>query len=66
MWGRRDPSAFFACVIAAIGTNGAIHGAADIRFSTAVMDFAGRIPANPAGHHMYVTALRIYSLQKKP
>lgn len=49
--------------IAAITTNGAIKGAADVRFSTAVMDYAGKIPANPAGHHMYVRALRIYSLQ---
>lgn len=55
-----------ACIslpVAAITTDGAIKGAADIRFSTAVMDYAGKIPANPTGHHMYVRALRIYSLQ---
>ena len=48
--------------IAAIITNGAITKAADIRFSTAVMEYAGKIPDNPAGHHMYVRSLRVYPL----
>jgi beta-glucanase (GH16 family) len=33
--------------IAAIETNGAIRAAADIRFSTAVTEFGGKIPSNP-------------------
>ncbi len=48
--------------VAAIQTNGAITKAADIRFSTAVMEYAGKIPDNPAGHHMYVKSLRVYPL----
>ncbi len=48
--------------IAAISTKDAIKDAADIRFSTALMDYAGKIPANPAGHHMYVKSLRVYPL----
>jgi hypothetical protein len=48
--------------VAAITTNGAITKPADIRFSTAVMEYAGNIPDNPAGHHMYVKSLRVYPL----
>ena len=48
--------------VAAITTNGAITKAADIRFSTAVMEYAGKIPDNPAGHHMFVKSLRVYPL----
>ncbi len=47
--------------VAAISTTGAITEAADIRFSTAVMEYAGRIPENPAGHDMYVRSLRVYT-----
>ncbi len=51
--------------IAAITTRGAIHGAADIRFSTAVTDYGGKIPANPTGHHMYVRGLRVIPWQSQ-
>jgi hypothetical protein len=50
--------------IAAIETDGVIQGAADIRFSTAVTEFGGKIPANPAGHDMYVRGLRVFSYEK--
>lgn len=49
--------------VAAIHTNSAIHGKTDIRFSTALMDYAGKIPDHPEGHHMYVKSLRVYPLQ---
>jgi hypothetical protein len=40
------------------------QGAADIRFSTAVTEFGGKIPSNPAGHHMHVRSLRVFSHEK--
>jgi hypothetical protein len=33
--------------VAAITTNGSVTGAPDIRFSTAVAEFGGKIPTNP-------------------
>jgi beta-glucanase (GH16 family) len=45
-------------------TNRAIKGAADIRFSTAVMEYAGKIPVHPENHDMTVNSLRIYELPK--
>ncbi|GGF18547.1 hypothetical protein GCM10011611_25530 [Aliidongia dinghuensis] len=48
--------------VAAIRTSGAIKAAADIRFSTALMDYAGKIPADPVGHHMSVKSLRVYPI----
>ncbi|MDR3615078.1 MAG: glycoside hydrolase family 16 protein [Candidatus Obscuribacterales bacterium] len=48
--------------IAAIDTNGSIQGAADIRFSTAVTDFAGKIPEHPENHCMRVQSMRVFSL----
>ncbi|MEW6436883.1 MAG: glycoside hydrolase family 16 protein [Pseudomonadota bacterium] len=51
--------------IAAIATHGSIKGAADIRFSTAVTEFGGKIPSNPAGHHMYVKSLRVLRFEPK-
>jgi beta-glucanase (GH16 family) len=45
-----------------IVTNGAIKGGADIRFSTAVMDYAGKIPVHPENHDMTVDALRVFGL----
>ena len=49
--------------VAAIRTNGSIKGRTDIRFSTALMDYAGRIPADPAGHGMAVRSLRVYAIR---
>ena len=49
--------------VAAIRTNNSIHAATDIRFSTALMDYAGKIPEHPEGHHMYVKSLRVLPLQ---
>lgn len=48
--------------VAAIRTNGSITGRTDIRFSTALMDYAGKIPADPAGHDMAVRRLRVYAI----
>jgi beta-glucanase (GH16 family) len=48
--------------VAAITTHGAITKPVDIRFSTALAAFAGKIPDNPAGHHMFVRPLRGYPL----
>jgi hypothetical protein len=48
--------------IAAISTRGAINKPVDIRFSTALADFAGKVPANPVGHSMFVRSLRVYAL----
>jgi hypothetical protein len=48
--------------VAAISINDSIKAAADIRFSTALTDYAGKIPSNPVGHHMYVRSLRVYPL----
>jgi hypothetical protein len=49
--------------VAAIHTNNSIHGKTDIRFSTALMAYAGKIPEHPEGHHMYVKSLRVLPLQ---
>lgn len=49
--------------VAAIHTNNSIHGKTDIRLSTALMDYAGKIPDHPEHHHMYVQSLRVISLQ---
>jgi beta-glucanase (GH16 family) len=47
--------------IAAITGVSGIDQAADIRFATALASFAGKIPDNPAGHHMAVRALRVFA-----
>jgi hypothetical protein len=49
--------------VAAIRTSQSIHGATDIRFSTALMDYAGKIPEHPEGHPMYVKSLRVLPLK---
>jgi len=49
--------------VAAIRTKNSIHGKTDIRFSTALMDYAGTVPEHPEHHHMYVQSLRVISLQ---
>jgi beta-glucanase (GH16 family) len=49
--------------IAAITTNNSINGAADIRFSSALTDYAGKIADDPVGHHMFVKSLRVYPLR---
>jgi beta-glucanase (GH16 family) len=46
-----------------IATNGSIHGAAQVRFSTAIAEFAGKIPEHPENHAMRVKSLRIYAIQ---
>ncbi len=48
--------------VAAIHTDDAIHDAADIRLSTALMDYAGTIPSDPVGHDMYVKSVRVIPL----
>jgi hypothetical protein len=39
-----------------------IRRSVDIRFSTALAPFAGKIPDNPVGHFMVVKSLRVYPL----
>ncbi len=46
-----------------IVTNGAIKSGGDIRFSTAVMPYAGKIPVHPENHDMTVNRLHIYNLK---
>ena len=46
--------------IAALVTKGAVTGPASIRFSTALADWAGGVPAHPEGHGAVVKSLRIY------
>jgi hypothetical protein len=48
--------------VAAIATANALRGTADNRFSTAVMDYAGAIPAHPEGHNMVVRSLRFIAM----
>jgi hypothetical protein len=38
--------------------------AATIRFSTAVTEYARKIPTNPAEHHLYVNSLRVFALSE--
>jgi hypothetical protein len=45
-----------------IVTKGAIKGTADIRFSTAVMEYAGKIPVHPENHDMTVKRLIVCPL----
>ena len=47
--------------VAAIMTGGAVKGTADIRFSTAIGNFGGKAPDNPAGRQMIVTSLTVRS-----
>jgi hypothetical protein len=47
--------------VAAMTIKGA-SGTADVRLSTALGDFGGKIPANPVGHEMDVRSLRIFNL----
>jgi hypothetical protein len=49
--------------VASIRTNNSMHGKTDIRFSTALMEYAGKIPEHPEGHHMYVKSLRVVPMQ---
>jgi len=48
--------------VAAIVTNGAVDGSAQVRFSTALATFAGPVPANPVGHDMVVKSFKFVAL----
>jgi beta-glucanase (GH16 family) len=48
--------------IAAIATHGSVHGQMNIRFSTALMTYAGPIPADPAGKEMIVRSVKYLPL----
>jgi len=48
--------------ITAILTHGSIQGPAQIRFSTAVMDYAGKIPVHAENHDMEVNSLVVREL----
>ena len=47
--------------LAAVVTNNAVNGPADVMFSSALI--YADIPAHPEGHDMTVKSLRVYSLQ---
>jgi len=48
--------------IAAIRTGGAIKGPLTLRYSTALAEWAGKVPAHPEGHDMMVRSLRVIPL----
>jgi beta-glucanase (GH16 family) len=48
--------------INAIVTNGQIHGGAQVRFSTAVTEYAGKITEHPENHSMEVKSLRVFAM----
>ncbi len=52
--------------VAAAVTGGAVKGAATIRLSSALADWAGGVPSRPEGHDMMVNSLRVFSLQDAP
>ena len=45
--------------IAAISTNGMIKGPITLRYSTALANWAGKVPEHPEGHDMVVRSLRV-------
>lgn len=45
--------------VAAISTRGMIKGPLTIRYSTALADWAGKVPDHPEGHAMHVRSFRI-------
>jgi beta-glucanase (GH16 family) len=47
--------------VGVIMTSGVIGGTANIRFSSALGDSFGKIPADPVGHDMVVPSLRVYA-----
>jgi len=48
--------------INAIITKGQIHGAAQVRFSTGLMQYAGKVPEHPENHAMEVKSLRVFAI----
>jgi beta-glucanase (GH16 family) len=48
--------------VGVIMTGDVIGGAADIRLSTALGDWAGKVATNPAGHDMVVQSVRVFAL----
>ncbi len=48
--------------VAALTTKGSVSGPATVRISTAVADFAGKVPDHPEGHGAVVKSLRIFGL----
>jgi beta-glucanase (GH16 family) len=50
--------------VGAIVTRDVIDGAADVRFSTALGDWAGKVSDNPIGHDMVVQSVRVFAYEK--
>jgi len=50
--------------VGVIMTRGVIVGAADIRFSSALGDWAGKASGNPIGHDMVVQSVRVFAYEK--
>ena len=50
--------------VAAMDISDSIKGTADIRLSTALADFAGKVPANPVGLNMAVKYVHVYPLHQ--
>jgi beta-glucanase (GH16 family) len=49
--------------IVAIATGGRINGPITLRYSTALANWAGKVPEHPEGHNMYVRSLRVFSYE---
>jgi beta-glucanase (GH16 family) len=50
--------------VGVISTHDVIDDAADVRFSTALADWAGKVPGNPVGHDMVVQSVRVFAYEK--
>lgn len=52
--------------VAAALIHGAIKGPANVRLSTALGNWAGKVPEHPEGHSMIVQSFRVFSLENGP
>jgi hypothetical protein len=50
--------------IAAVYTHDAITAAANLRFSSALVDFAGKLTTDPVGHNMLVRSVRVIAYRQ--
>lgn len=50
--------------VVALRTSDSISGPAQIRLSTALGDFAGKLPEHPQGHNTIIRAVRVFAIEK--
>ena len=50
--------------VAALRTSDSVSGPAQIRLSTALGDFAGKLPEHPQGHDAVIRALRVFAIDQ--